>query len=93
MRNWENKKNTVVVGVSAIDVDDHSDHEGHDDHAEHSAKVDDHSDHGGHDDHSDHGGHDDHAEGAFEWAGKFQLSKGSYNGHLKKLMENMQILQ
>ena len=25
MRNWENKKNTVVVGVSAIDVDDHSD--------------------------------------------------------------------
>ncbi len=69
MRNWENNKNTVVVGVSAIDVDDHSDHGGHDDHsdhgghddhAEHSAKVDDHSDHGGHDDHSDHGGHDDH---------------------------------
>jgi len=94
MRNWENKKNTVVVGVSAIDVDDHSDHGGHDDHsdhgghddhAEHSAKVDDHSNHGGHDDHSDHGGHDDHAEGAFEWAGKFQLSKGSYKWSFEKV--------
>ena len=66
MRNWENKKNTVVVGVSAIDVDDHSDH-------------------GGHDDHSDHGGHDDHAEGSFEWAGKFQLSKGSYKWSFEKV--------
>jgi len=66
MRNWENKKNTVVVGVSAIDVDDHSDH-------------------GGHDDHSDHGGHDDQAEGAFEWAGKFQLSKGSYKWSFEKV--------
>ena len=63
MKNWESKKKTVVVGVSAIDVDDHSDHEGHDDHSEHSTKVDDHSDHEGHDDHSDHSGHDDHAEG------------------------------
>ncbi len=43
MRNWESKKKTVVVGVSAIDVDDHSDHEGHSDH----------SDHGGHDDHAE----------------------------------------
>ena len=85
MRNWESKKQTVVLGVSAIDVDDHSDHGGHDDHAEHSAKVDDHSDHGGHDDHSDHGGHDDHAEGAFEWAGKFQLSKGSYKWSFAKV--------
>jgi len=66
MRNWESKKNTVVVGVSAIDVDDHSDH-------------------GGHDDHSDHDGHDDHAEGAFEWAGKFQLSKGSYKWSFEKV--------
>ena len=85
MKNWENKKKTVVVGVSAIDVDDHSDHAGHDDHSEHSAKVDDHSDHGGHDDHSDHGGHDDHSEGAFEWAGKFQLSKGSYKWSFEKV--------
>ena len=85
MRNWESKKQTVVIGVSAIDVDDHSDHAGHDDHAEHSAKIDDHSDHGGHDDHSDHGGHDDHAEGAFEWAGKFQLSKGSYKWSFAKV--------
>ena len=76
MRNWESKKNTVVVGVSAIDVDDHSDHGGHDDHAGNSAKVD---------DHSDHGGHDDHAEGAFEWAGKFQLSKGSYKWSFEKV--------
>ncbi len=43
MRNWESKKKTVVVGLSAIDVDDHSDHEGHSDH----------SDHGGHDDHAE----------------------------------------
>ncbi|KGG03369.1 MULTISPECIES: metal ABC transporter solute-binding protein, Zn/Mn family [Prochlorococcus] len=57
MKNWENKKNTVVVGVSAIDVDDHSDH----------------------------GGHDDHAEGSFEWAGKFQLSKGSYKWSFEKV--------
>ena len=85
MRNWESKKQTVVIGVSAINVDDHSDHAGHDDHAEHSAKVDDHSDHGGHDGHSDHGGHDDHAEGAFEWAGKFQLSKGSYKWSFAKV--------
>ena len=66
MRNWESKKQTVVIGVSAINVDDHSDH-------------------GGHDDHSDHGGHDDHAEGAFEWAGKFQLSKGSYKWSFAKV--------
>ncbi len=85
MRNWESKKQTVVIGVSAINVDDHSDHGGHDDHSDHSAKVDDHSDHGGHDDHSDHGGHDDHAEGAFEWAGKFQLSKGSYKWSFAKV--------
>ena len=57
MRNWENKKNTVVVGVSAIDVDDHSDH----------------------------GGHQDHAEGDFEWAGKFQLSKGTYKWSFEKV--------
>ena len=76
MRNWESKKQTVVIGVRAIDVDDHSDHAGHDDHAEHSAKVD---------DHFDHGGHDDHAEGAFEWAGKFQLSKGSYKWSFAKV--------
>ena len=76
MRNWESKKQTVVIGVRAIDVDDHSDH------SEHSAKVDDHSDHGGHD---DHGGHNDHAEGAFEWAGKFQLSKGSYKWSFAKV--------
>ena len=86
MKNWEGKPQTVVIGVSAIDVDDHSDHGGHDDHDDHSAaKVDDHSDHGGHDDHDDHAGHDDHAEGSFEWAGKFQLSKGSYKWSFAKV--------
>ena len=77
MKNWEGKPQTVVIGVNAIDVDDHSDHGGHDDHDDHSAaKVD---------DHSDHGGHDDHAEGSFEWAGKFQLSKGSYKWSFAKV--------
>ncbi len=77
MKNWESKPQTVVIGVSAIDVDDHSDHGAHDDHSDHSAaKVD---------DHSDHGGHDDHAEGSFEWAGKFKLSKGSYSWSFAKL--------
>ncbi len=68
MKNWEGKPQTVVIGVSAIDVDDHSDHGGHDDHDDHSAaKV------------------DDHAEGSFEWAGKFQLSKGSYKWSFAKV--------
>ncbi len=66
MKNWEGKPQTVVIGVSAIDVDDHSDH-------------------GGHDDHDDHAGHEDHAEGSFEWAGKFQLSKGSYKWSFAKV--------
>ncbi len=60
MKNWEGKPQTVVIGISAIDVDDHSDHGGHDD-------------------------HDDHAEGSFEWAGKFQLSKGSYKWSFAKV--------
>ena len=81
----ENKKNTVVVGVSAIDVDDHSDHGGHDDHSDHGGH-DDHAEHSAKvDDHSDHGGHDDHAECAFELAGKFQLSKGSYKWSFEKV--------
>ena len=83
MKNWESKPQTVVIGVSAIDVDDHSDHGGHDDHDDHSsAKVDDHD---GHDDHDDHAGHDDHSEGSFEWAGKFKLSKGSYKWSFAKV--------
>ena len=46
MRNWVKKNSTVVLGVSAIDIDDHNDH---DDHG-HSAKK-----HEEHDDHDDHG--------------------------------------
>ena len=50
MRNWVKKDNTIVLGVSAIDIDDHSDHDNHG----HSAiKHDDH-------DHHDHGGVDPH---------------------------------
>ena len=71
MKNWEGKPQTVVIGVSAIDVDDHDDHS--------AAKVDD------HDGHNDHAEHDDHVEGAFEWAGKFQLSKGSYKWSFAKV--------
>ena len=53
MRNWVKRNSTVVLGVSAIDIDDHSDHDDHDDHG-HSAKK--HDDH----DHHDHGGVDPH---------------------------------
>ena len=53
MRNWVKKNSTVVLGVSAIDIDDHNDH---DDHG-HSAKK--HEEHDDHDDH-DHGGVDPH---------------------------------
>ncbi len=81
MRNWENKKNTVVVGVSAIDVDDHSDHaEGLS-----AIDVDDHSDHAEGVSAIDVDDHSDHAEGAFEWAGKFQLSEGSYKWSFEKV--------
>ena len=53
MRNWVKRNSTVVLGVSAIDIDDHSDHDDNEDHG-HSAKK--HDDH----DHHDHGGVDPH---------------------------------
>ncbi len=56
MRNWVKKNSTVVLGVSAIDIDDHSDHDDHDDHGHSAKKHDDHDDH----DHHDHGGVDPH---------------------------------
>ena len=56
MRNWVNRNGTVVLGVSAIDIDDHSDHDDHDDHGHPDKKHDDHDDH----DHHDHGGVDPH---------------------------------
>jgi ABC-type Zn2+ transport system substrate-binding protein/surface adhesin len=62
--------------------DDHDDHKkddhGHDDHDDH--KKDDHDDHG-HDDHAGHG-HGDHA---FEWAGVFELSAGTYKWSFAKV--------
>ena len=75
MRNWEDKKNTVVIGVSAIDIDDHSDHDDHDDHA----------DHDDHDDHADHADHSDHDERSFEWAGLFDLKAGTYTWSFAKV--------
>ncbi len=56
MRNWVKSNSTVVLGVSAIDIDDHSDHDDHDDHGHSAKKHDDHDDH----DHHDHGGVDPH---------------------------------
>ena len=56
MRNWVKRNSTVVLGVSAIDIDDHSDHNDHDDHGHSAKKHDDHDDH----DHHDHGGVDPH---------------------------------
>ena len=53
MRNWVKRNSTVVLGVSAIDIDDHSDHDDHDDHGHSAKKNDDH-------DHHDHGGVDPH---------------------------------
>ena len=51
MKKWINNPITVVVGVSAIEIDDH-----HDDHDDHSATKDDDHDHH----HHDHGGLDPH---------------------------------
>ena len=69
MRNWVKKNSTVVLGVSAIDIDDHSDHddhghsakkhEEHDDHDDHGHSAKKHEEHDDHDDH-DHGGVDPH---------------------------------
>ena len=59
MRNWVKRNSTVVLGVSAIDIDDHSDHDDHDDHGHSAKKHDDHDDHDDHD-HHDHGGVDPH---------------------------------
>ena len=69
MRNWVKKNSTVVLGVSAIDIDDHNDHddhghsakkhEEHDDHDDHGHSAKKHEEHDDHDDH-DHGGVDPH---------------------------------
>ena len=75
IKKWLNNPLTVVVGVSAIDIDNHDDHDDHDDHS--AAK------HGDHDDHDDHG--DSHGEGAFEWAGVFDLPAGKYKWSFAKV--------
>ncbi len=92
IKKWLDNPLTVVVGVSAIEIDDHDDH---DDHGDHSAtKHDDHDDHDDHGDHSatkhdDHDDHDDHGgahgEGAYEWAGVFDLSAGVYKWSFSKV--------
>ena len=58
IKKWLDNPLTVVVGVSAIEIDDH-------------------------DDHDDHG--DAHGEGAFEWAGVFDLSAGVYKWSFAKV--------
>jgi len=80
MKKWLDNPLTVVVGVSAIEIDDH-----HDDHDDHSAAKDD--DHDDHDDHSaaKHDDHDDHGDEAFEWAGVFELSRGTYKWSFAKV--------
>ena len=56
MRNWVKRNSTVVLGVSAIDIDDHSNHDDHDERGLSAKKHDDRNDH----DHHDHGGVDPH---------------------------------
>ncbi|MEM9603447.1 MAG: zinc ABC transporter substrate-binding protein [Pseudomonadota bacterium] len=82
------------------DHDDHDEkgHDDHDDHGHDEKGHDDHDDHGddekGHDDHDEHGhddkghdDHDDHGHGAhaFEWAGLFELSPGTYTWSFAKV--------
>ena len=69
IKKWLDNPLTVVVGVSAIEIDDHDDHD------DNSAAK--------HDDHDDHG--DAHGEGAFEWAGVFDLSAGTYKWSFAKV--------
>jgi zinc/manganese transport system substrate-binding protein len=74
IKKWLDNPLTVVVGVSAIEIDEHHDHDDHGDHS--TAKHDDHDD------------HDDHGEGAFEWAGVFDLSAGVYKWSFAKVDGN-----
>ena len=72
IKKWLDNPLTVVVGVSAIEIDDHDDHDDHDDNS--AAKHDDHDDHG-----------DENGEGDFEWAGVFDLSAGTYKWSFAKV--------
>jgi len=83
IKKWLDNPITVVVGVSAIEIDDH--HDDHDDHS--AAKHDDHSDHDDHSaaKHDDHSDHDSHGDGSFEWAGVFDLSAGTYQWSFAKV--------
>ena len=82
MKKWLDNPITVVVGVSAIEIDDHNDH---DDHS--AAKHDDHDDHDDHSaaKHDVHDDHDDHGDGSFEWAGVFEHSPGTYKWSFAKV--------
>ena len=68
--------------------DDHDDHDKHGHKEDKHAKHDDHDKHGHkedkhakHDDHEKHG----HGEGAFEWAGLFELKAGTYDWSFSKV--------
>ena len=81
--------------------DDHEDHDKHGHKEDKHAKHDDHDKHGHkdnkHDDHDKHGHKEDkhaknddhdkhgHGEGAFEWAGLFELKAGTYNWSFSKV--------
>ena len=54
---------------------------GHDDHADHDKHGHKEDKHAKHDDHDKHG----HGEGAFEWAGLFELKAGTYNWSFSKV--------
>ena len=69
-------------------------HDNHDDHDKHGHKEDKHAKHDDHDKHGHkedkHAKHDDHdkhghGEGAFEWAGLFELKAGTYNWSFSKV--------
>ena len=74
-----------VNGIELLDFREGALFEAHD-HGEH----DDHDDHGKKDDHDDHGkgshkAHGKHEGHSFEWAGVFELAKGTYNWSFSKV--------
>jgi len=69
MKKWVDNPITVVVGVSAIEIDDHDDHDDHDDDSVTKNDVHDES----------------HGEQPFEWAGIFELSAGTYKWSFAKV--------
>ncbi len=81
IKKWLDNPLTVVVGVSAIEIDDHDDHDDHgDDHSDHS----DGEDHSGEENHSDDGGEivADEDEEAFDYDPHSWLSPVAYKAQI-----------